>query len=714
MNQTNEAARRQVDPSRGGVVPTGRIPDAARYCIALLEPPTEYGAWEAHVHALHDCGVTMEEADAWSALGAKYVPGEVARRWAGYSSKADADPNKAIGGLINLAKAHPAFSWPEMLGQDGGAAIDVAIGWDDEISLSDRHASVVVTGRPQSTGGTAEGGRGQALPFALDRTKLRQVDPPERSGAPATEQAAAWLDAVFSEGDTVALAEAVPGRDGRLRPGNPVFMTVGQAKAADLGRYAFVLANPCDGAGVKGENVAAYRHALIECDPDKAEWEAWSPEERAAELERQARELLALNLPIAALTYSGNKSVHALVRLDAGDGAEYARRMEWLHAMLEANGFHADGANKNPNRWTRLAGATRADTGQAQALMATHEGAEGWQEWTRWAEERRDPWAGFASEWAASWEEIEHDYLNPPPVTPTYIEPLDRALGGGMRPGPHVLMGMPGSGKTALALQVAANVALRGEGVVYASIELTASQCAARLCSRIAYDRLDGTCGRFLTSDWEKMGAEADRRGIEALKALKRHAPRLTVVDKEEATTLDGLRRLLCEASKAGAALVVIDYLQRVRAGQPGANSYEEARQVIHGLTGASKAARMPILVVSSMSRAGMRAEGAPMSAGAGCGDIEYDAISIWQLRNWPPVSPKKKEEEERGESKEQAERRRKGVNQRALYLPKNRYGISSETKKRATLDFVGWANKFEPMADVPDGIEGTEPEPGE
>lgn len=685
-------------------MPPERYADAARYCMALLEPPADYSEWQKLTQDLHDCGVTEAEVDAWSARGTEWKPGVVAGKQEGYDLSPTQDPNKAIGSIINLAKTHPAYSRAEMLGQDGGAPIDVAMGWDDEISLADGPASVAK--RPQATGGAAKGGRARALPFVLDRAKLRKVDPPKPSGAPASEQAAAWLDAAFAEGETVALAEAVPDRDGRTRPGAPVFLTREQAKASDLGRYAFVLANPCDGAGVKGGNVTAFRHALIECDPDKSEWEEWGPEERAAELDRQAKELLALNLPIAALTYSGNKSVHALVRVDAQDAAEYAARVAQLHGMLEANGFAFDGNCKNPNRWTRLAGSARPDTGQAQALMATHEGAEGWQEWTLWAEARRDLWAGFASEWATSWEDIEREYLNPPPVTPTYIEPLDRALGGGMRPGPHVLMGMPGSGKTALALQVAANVALHGEAVVYVSIELTASQCAARLCSRIAYDGLDGTCGAFLTSDWERMGAEGDRRGLAALEALKRHAPRLSIVDREQATTLEGLRRLLCDASKAGAALVVVDYLQRVRAGQPGANSYEEARQVIHGLTGTAKAVRMPALVVSSMSRAGMRAEGAPMSAGAGCGDIEYDAISIWQLRNWPPAGPKTKEEQEKSE--EQKKRRAKGKAQRALFIPKNRYGASSETQRIALLDFVGWANKFEPTAALPANPEAT------
>lgn len=114
--------------------------------------------------------------------------------------------------------------------------------------------------------------------------------------------------------------------------------------------------NPMKHNGRKNSEVKAFRSALIEYDDiPKAE---------------QERRLLDSGLPILSVTDSGNKSLHAIVRIDADDYSQYRDRVAGLHKYLEKKyGSPCDGANKNPARMSRLAGAQRGKS--AQSLLYT-------------------------------------------------------------------------------------------------------------------------------------------------------------------------------------------------------------------------------------------------------------------------------------------------------------------------------------------------------
>ncbi|MDZ4403078.1 hypothetical protein [Prosthecobacter sp.] len=92
-----------------------------------------------------------------------------------------------------------------------------------------------------------------------------------------------------------------------------------------------------------GECVASWRYLLLESDsaPD-ALW---------------LRALLVLPLPIAAIYTSGGRSLHALVRLDAGGKLEWDARRDELLPLLCSLG--ADGAAMSAVRLSRLPGCLR-------------------------------------------------------------------------------------------------------------------------------------------------------------------------------------------------------------------------------------------------------------------------------------------------------------------------------------------------------------------
>ena len=49
-----------------------------------------------------------------------------------------------------------------------------------------------------------------------------------------------------------------------------------------------------------------------------------------------------LELPVAALVYSGGRSLHAIVRIDAASYEEYRTRVDYLYSVCEKNGMKVD------------------------------------------------------------------------------------------------------------------------------------------------------------------------------------------------------------------------------------------------------------------------------------------------------------------------------------------------------------------------------------
>jgi hypothetical protein len=149
------------------------------------------------------------------------------------------------------------------------------------------------------------------------------------------------------------------GDDGKDRPiggpndGGPLRDRVLKWCDESMGMWCVV--NPIDGMGRKDSNVAAYRNTLIESDE--------MPKGEQLEM------LLALfDGRLAAIVDTGNKSLHGIVRVDAGSAEEYARKVSRMHARCEANGLIVDKKCKNPANLTRLAGAMR--NGKRQRLVA--------------------------------------------------------------------------------------------------------------------------------------------------------------------------------------------------------------------------------------------------------------------------------------------------------------------------------------------------------
>ena len=297
--------------------------------------------WIAVGMALKEEGFPCSVWDDWSRNDTRYHAGECERLWKGF--RGSGNPVKA-GTIIQMAQDR---GWV-MFGEEGCMA------WDDTIEYDGDDG---FTGFHQDT-----------------------WDP--------TKDLITYLELLFQPDDHVAYVtgDVWKNADGRWVPSKGCYDRTAAELIASLRKHpddvgatvgdwkpeagAWIRFNAVDGEGVKNENVASFRYALVESD--------------TLPIAEQDIIFRKLELPIVALVHSGGKSLHAIVHIDADNYDEYRKRVEFLYSFLEKNGVSIDKQNRNPSRLSRMPGVTR--NGNRQYLVATNIGRKSWVDWLDFVE----------------------------------------------------------------------------------------------------------------------------------------------------------------------------------------------------------------------------------------------------------------------------------------------------------------------------------------
>jgi len=184
--------------------------------------------------------------------------------------------------------------------------------------------------------------------------------------------------------------------------------------------------------------------------------------------------------------------------------------------------------------------------------------------------------------------------------TPSGFRDLD-ALTGGFQPGNLVIIAArPAMGKSALVANIAENVAVkRGLPVAFFSLEMSEVELAQRFIAcraRISGDKLRK--GQVSKHDWPKV--------VRACNELE-EAP-LWFDDSSDLGILDlraKARRLHAqEQARGGLGLIILDYIQLMRADDPRANRVEQVGQISRGLKILARELEVPVVAISQLSRA--------------------------------------------------------------------------------------------------------------
>lgn len=316
-----------------------------------------YQEWTNVGMALKHEGYEASDWDSWSAQDSeRYKRGECFTKWNSFNETAG---DIVTGGTIFDYAKRGGFVPQKKIDPNEGV-----LDWEDEIgNIIDKDS--------------------------IDSIELHE--PSDSSWNPANELIR-YLTTLFDTDEYVGfVVSSIENEKGKYIPGNRgnFRMTAGQIVeglhscngdiGAVIGDYnqaagAWIRFNPLNGEGVRNTDIASFKYALVESD--------------SLDIGKQLSIIHQLELPVAAVVYSGSKSIHAIVKVDASDNKEYRERVSYLYKICDKNGLEVDSQNKNPSRLSRMPGCIRGD--HKQFIIETNTGKETWSDWVEWVESMND------------------------------------------------------------------------------------------------------------------------------------------------------------------------------------------------------------------------------------------------------------------------------------------------------------------------------------
>lgn len=400
----------------------------------------DYQEWVNVGMALKHEGYTASDWDNWSRSDvARYHPGDCEKKWQSFNGSA---APVTAGTIVQMAKDR-GYLPKEFKTLD----------WDSEISFEE---------------GSFVSSSNEGIPFhepaiwnpASEIIRFLELlfDSTENVG---------YVTSTYEKTEDDGSVKFLPTKGNWDRTAGELIEGLNRCNGdigAVLGDYnekagAWVRINPLDGHGVADANVTDYRYVLVESD--------------SLPLERQNALIRELELPVVTLTYTGGKSLHAIVRVDAGNREEYRKRVAYLFDICKKNGLDIDKSCKNPSRLSRLPGIER--NGKKQFLIDTNIGKSNWAEWYDFVEGLNDD--------LPDPESMSDVWDNLPELSPPLID-------GVLRQGHKMLIAGPSkAGKSYALIELCCAVA---EGkrwlgfnctqgrIMYVNLELDRASCLHR------------------------------------------------------------------------------------------------------------------------------------------------------------------------------------------------------------------------------------------
>lgn len=181
---------------------------------------------------------------------------------------------------------------------------------------------------------------------------------------------------------------------------------------------------------------------------------------------------------------------------------------------------------------------------------------------------------------------------------PTGFKDLDNILAGLQRSDLFILAARPSMGKTALALNLAHNIALKAEQpVLLFSLEMSKEQLVDRmLAMESGVDAWALRTGNLSDTDFEKIG-----------QAMGSLSEAQIFIDDTPGITVSDLRtKARREAHMRPLGLIIVDYLQLMSGGARfggDGNRVQEISEISRGLKGIARELDVPLIALSQLSR---------------------------------------------------------------------------------------------------------------
>lgn len=405
-------------------------------CLSYIDPD-DYDTWVKVGMGLKHEGYSCSDWDMWSSGSSKYKSGVCEKKWNSFNEN---NAGEVVTGGTIFQMARDNGYKPDRS--------DQAFGWDDEVNEIGLDYKI------------------------LEPDFIKEKELPKMKGKPI-EDIREYLNLLFDESDYVGYCDKLDFIDDKWVPVNGLKSRTAGQLLADLKHGfekstirgeseggAMIRFNPLDGQGESDANVTDFRFCMVESDKDS--------------IEKQYALYQEMKLPIVCLVHSGNKSLHAIIHVDAGqDHREYQRRVNFIYEFCKKNGLSIDQNDKNASRYSRLPGIKRGKN--YQYIVATNIGFPSYKEWREWADMQND---NLPDDFT-----LDTFYYDPPALKPELIE-------GILRIGHKLLISGPSkAGKTFILMNLAICIAegLEWMGhkckqgkVLYVNLELDESSCVNR------------------------------------------------------------------------------------------------------------------------------------------------------------------------------------------------------------------------------------------
>ena len=403
-------------------------------CLSYIDPD-DYDTWVIVGMALKHEGYKCSDWDSWSRGSAKWKEGACERKWRSFNESNSGEI--VTGGTVFQMAKDAGYKPPSG-----------SFGWDDEVEEIGLDYKII------------------------DPSYVKEQTLPGMKGEPI-DDLREYLHLLFKEDEYVGYCDKLTKIDGKYVPVEGLKGRTAQQLLKDLSHGfenstfrkesdsgALIRFNPLDGIGEKDANVTDYRYCLVESDKDS--------------IEKQYALYQEMRLPIICLVHSGNKSLHAIIHVDAGqDHREYQKRVNFIYDFCTKNGLKVDKNDKNASRYSRMPGIKRGE--KYQYIVARNIGFPSYSEWKQWADMQND---NLPEDFT-----LDTFFYNPPELKPELIE-------GILRVGHKLLISGPSkAGKTFilmhLAICIAEGIAWLGHRckqgkVLYVNLELDEASCVNR------------------------------------------------------------------------------------------------------------------------------------------------------------------------------------------------------------------------------------------
>lgn len=290
-----------------------------------------------------------------------------------------------------------------------------------------------------------------------------------------------------------------------------------------------------------------------------------------------------------------------------------------------------------------------------------------------------------------SWEWVEKRYHDKGIASgvPTGYDKLDQMTSGLQRSDLVILAARPSMGKTALAIEMGVNAALKNnETIAIFSLEMSAEQLVQRmLCSKARVNAHRLRTGYFQDAEWGRL-AEAS--------SLLSEAP-IFIDDSTDASAL--MMRAKCRRLKAehGLGMVIVDYLQLMRSHKKAESRQQEISEIARGLKNLAREMKVPVIALSQLSREPeKRPDKRPMLSDlreSGSIEAEADLVALLFRPEYYNVKEVSDTQSIAGMDGSQVDADTQNIEETELILAKHRNGPTGTVKIGFIREFASFVN---------------------